>query len=995
MLHTIVRQKKNAWLQTPDCPVTPLLAYIRGRGELRPPQVEAIETYLFLKMEGQNKPLGQLFEDGFFHTDLDLDSLPLSTAARAYLGSHAAARSLFEFARQTAAGTSQPLLPELVKQIQEQPESVPYAAVIGQLFYDTPYPDYLFSLPMGAGKTFLMAAFMYLDLYFALDAPDDPRFAHNFLVLIPNGLKTSLVPSLRTIQHFDPAWVIPPPAADYLRDLLRLEVLDEAKSAKKSNKARNPNAQRVNQHLADPGLMGLVLVVNAEKVVLDRLPDDPDQLELIEKSADERDQQANELRSLIGKLPHLALHIDEVHHAAKDDVLLRKIVTGWQQRGNITAVLGYTGTPYLKTPDKLAVAPGLTLRLTQISNTVYYYPLLEAVRLFLKKPVIKIARQLSSLDIIRQGVREFEATYGRTEYANGTTAKMAIYCSSIERLEEEVFPLLTGELGIAPAAILKFHQGKAATKATASQPARPAYPLAAEARRDFALLDHPLSRKRYVLLVQIGKEGWDCRSLTGVVLAQQGDSPPNMVLQTSCRCLRQVVRGHTETALIWLNEGNATLLNKQLADEQHTSIEELNAARPGAAPAVPRRSRVAHLQLPTLAFYQLRLQHDEQLPDQQPDPALALTALLAGLRQPPYFRQATVETRALAASGGGTAATLATAAPTHYVQALGRTATSLLGWLREITRESFGTLALTALQPYHPQLQALFAAITTAPAPDAAADALPVLNEIFDLDTVRAAVRLAFAPLRELRQHTETIQQHAQLLLAEKLADVPAHPHLYPPAALTAEILRFDQSGRSMAELEAQRLAANERLRAEFRPDPADFFAAQTPDQHRPFPFVVQRKDRSFHYLPYDFRKSGFEQAFLEGILQLPDLDTHDLEVYFNGEGHLTEFRIRCYARPTPGGPWRYVGRYTPDFLVVQRNAAGELHRVLILETKGAGFADQPAFQQRKTFVEGEFLRLNHEKFGYHRFDFLYLPDSTPLPDLLGQLQGRIHAFFV
>lgn len=990
MLHTIVRQKKNAWLQTADCPITSLITYIKGRGELRPPQVEAIETYLFLKIEGRNKPLYQLFEEGFFHTDLNLHDLNLSTPTRTYLSANTAARSLFEFARQPA-NNNQPLMPELVKQIQEQPESVPYSDIIRKLFYDTNYPDYLFSLPMGSGKTFLMAAFMYLDLYFSLDAPDDKRFAHNFLILIPNGLKTSLVPSLRTIEHFDPTWVIPPPVADQLRSMVRLEVLDEAKSAKKSNKARNPNAQRVNHYLAEPGLMGLVLVVNAEKVVLDRLPDDPTQLELIEKSADERDQQANELRNLIGKLPNLALHIDEVHHAAKDDVLLRKIVTGWQQSGNVTAVFGYTGTPYLKTPEKLVVTPSLTLRLTQISNTVYYYPLLDAIRSFLKTPQIKVAHRLDSLDIIRQGVREFEDLYGTKEYANGTTAKMAIYCSSIERLEEVIFPLLTGELGISPDEILKFHQGKAATKAKDDQPAKPGYPISAEARREFALLDHPLSRKRYVLLVQIGKEGWDCRSLTGVILSQQGDSPANMVLQTSCRCLRQVERGQQETALIWLNDANATLLNNQLKEEQHTSIEELNNAQQGATPPVTRHNRVAHLQLPTLEFYQLQLQHDEQLPDQQPDPGQTLADLLAHLRQAPYFRQATVETRHLASTAGSSAATLATAAPTHYVRELGITAVSFVGWLRSIVRDSFGTLALEHLQPYHTQLQALFAALTTkATQPDD----LPLLNEVYDLAAVHAAIRRAFAPLRELRQHTETINQNARLLVAEKLNDVPAHPNLYPSASLTAEILRIDKSGRTIAELETQRLAANERLRAEFKPDPDDFFAPKEPDQHRPFPFVVQRKDHSFHYLPYDFRKSGFEQAFLEGILQLPDLDTRNLEVYFNGEGHLTEFRIRCYSRATPRSQWRYVGRYTPDFLVVQRNAAGELHRILILETKGAGFADQLAFQQRKTFVEGEFLRLNHEKFGYNRFDFLYLPDSTSLPDLLGELQRRIIDFF-
>lgn len=975
MLHTIVRQKKNAWLQSADCPIASIISYIKDKGKLRPPQIEAIETYLFLKIEGQNKPLYQLFEEGFFHTDLDLHTLSLSTPTRTYLNDNVAARSLYEFARQQVNGKM--LMQELVEQIQRHPDSIPYSSIIRQLFYEVSYADYLFSLPMGSGKTFLMAAFMYLDLYFALEAPDDKRFAHNFLILIPNGLKTSLVPSLRTIEHFDPSWVVQPPVADQLRALLRLEVLDESKSGKKSNKARNPNAQRVNHYLAEPGLMGLVLVVNAEKVVLDRLPDDPNQIELIERSADEKDQLANELRNLIGKLPNLALHIDEVHHAAKDDVQLRRIVTRWQQRGNVTTVLGYTGTPYLKRPEMLVVTPTLSLRLTQISNTVYYYPLVQAIRTFLKKPRIQVATHVESLDIIRQGVREFEALYGTMRYAYGATAKMAIYCSSIERLEEVVLPLLAGELGIPAEDILKFHQGNKV------------YSTSSEARREFALLDHPLSRKRYVLLVGIGKEGWDCRSLTGVILSQQGDSPGNMVLQTSCRCLRQVERDQQETALIWLNAANATLLNHQLQEEQHTSIAEINSAGSAGPSLVPRHSRAAQLRLPSLHFYQLQLQHDEQLPDQQPDPGQTLTHLLASLRTAPYFQQATIETRRVAEAdpvGGGTAATLATAAPTTYIHALGASTTSFQGWLRGIIRDSFGFLTAADLLPYHEQLQALFAQLTTAAA---LPGDLPTLNEVFDLSAVEGAIRRAFAPLREFRQHTETIPEEARLLVAEKLNAVPAHPNLYPAAFEADTILRYDASGLTLAEIDTQRLAENtRRLALAATPDPASLFAQ--PAQLLPeMPFRVQRKDQSFHYLPYNFSQSAFELQFLDAVLKLPDLDTHRLEVYFNGERHLTEFRIRCYTRKAAAAPWKYVGLYTPDFLLVQRDADNQLRRVLIIETKGGGYAEQPDFLLRKQFMETEFLRLNPEK-----FEFLYLPDTTLMADLIGQLIGRLTPFF-
>ena len=97
---------------------------------------------------------------------------------------------------------------------------------------------------MGAGKTFLMASFIYLDLYFASNEPANKTFAHNFLVLIPSGLKSSIVPSLKTIENFDPSWVISEPSASNLKKLLKFDILDEQKSAKKAIKRVTPTLKR-------------------------------------------------------------------------------------------------------------------------------------------------------------------------------------------------------------------------------------------------------------------------------------------------------------------------------------------------------------------------------------------------------------------------------------------------------------------------------------------------------------------------------------------------------------------------------------------------------------------------------------------------------------------------------------------------------------------------------------------------------------------------------
>ncbi len=430
MLNNIIERTKQAWLQSANCPVKELIEYIKKKGKLRDTQIEAIETYLFLKIEGENKPLWKLFSEGFFTNAPDLTTLNINQNAREFLQNNKSAHALFDFARQRNGGNST-LLPELERQIINDPTSIDYVQVIKNIFYGVDYSDYLMSLPMGAGKTYLMASIIYLDLYFANNEPENGIFAHNFLVLIPSGLKSSIVPSLRSIENFDPTWVIPEPAASELKRLLKFEILDESKSTKKSNRVVNPNAGKVNACLPNP--FGKVFVVNAEKVILDRL-EVTNQLQVFEKTADEQDKQANELRNLIGKIPNLSILIDEVHHAATSDIKLRQVVNKWQAEGNITTILGFSGTPYLSKADKIQVNESAFFKLTQITNTVYYYPLVTAIKMFLKTPRVKIGHKLDRFQIIRKGIEDFKESFGEKRYGNGTIAKIAIYCTNIEVL---------------------------------------------------------------------------------------------------------------------------------------------------------------------------------------------------------------------------------------------------------------------------------------------------------------------------------------------------------------------------------------------------------------------------------------------------------------------------------------------------------------------------------------------------------------------------------
>ena len=82
-------------------------------------------------------------------------------------------------------------------------------------------------------------------------------------------------------------------------------------------------------------------------------------------------------------------------------------------------------------------------------------------------------------------------------------------------------------------------------------------------------------------------------------------------------------------------------------------------------------------------------------------------------------------------------------------------------------------------------------------------------------------------------------------------------------------------------------------------------------------PLEVDNRNKSFHYLPYNFGQSGFEQNTFKDILKLSAFKDGNLEIYYNGDRGLTEFKIKCYKNNLSA--WYYIGMYTPDFLIIQR----------------------------------------------------------------------------
>lgn len=605
MFYKIIERKRDEWLNSPCCVVSDLISYIERQHRMRDAQIESIKTYLFLKIECKNQPLWELFASGKFNST-NVDDLEVNRATREILEANPAALALWEYAS-ISDENGNVNSSKIVAAIKKAPDSIDYTGVIKELFFNVTYPDYLFSIPMGAGKTYLMAALIYLNLYFALAEPDNPIFAHNFILFVPSGLKSSIVPSLRDIQNFNPLWILPDPVASNLKSLIQYEWLQESSSASKSNIVKNPNARKISMHTANPNLMGLVAVTNAEKVILDRVDNNFSIDESLLKSLpeDERKEyeatrQANELREQIGKIPGLCVLIDEVHHAS-DDQKLRKVVNKWTEQSNFNSVLGFSGTPNMDPASRIKITDELSVKCTQYANVVTYYPLINGIGNFLKIPTVRHAN-LDSTEIISRGLREFFDKYAETVYSNGTSAKVAIYAPKIKDLEEDIYPTacaICAELGINPTeSILKYHKGNSD------------YQIDEDAQFEFSTLDSPTSKKRIILLVGIGREGWNCKSLTGVILSQRNSCPQNMVLQISCRCLREVDNARKETALIWLNKFNADKLNQQLQEQQYTTITEFGGKKLDDLVTLNRYSRMERLKLPPIDYYQININYN-------------------------------------------------------------------------------------------------------------------------------------------------------------------------------------------------------------------------------------------------------------------------------------------------------------------------------------------------------------------------------------------------
>ncbi len=560
-----------------------ILEYIERTNKLRQPQIEAIQTRLWLKFVGQNKTLSDLVIEGYL-TDEEL------ARQYDYLSSFEVLSPTQQFfvafaKSNNATGLAQWAMSNERKQSEWEDD-------LRKLLGDKEYPNRVHSLPMGAGKTYLMAAFIYLDLHFSRLLPNNECFAHNFIVLAPHSSKTAILPSLKTIRDFNPEWILPKYDAEQVQSELHTEILDSPRAKKNSMQVNNPNLDKVNR-MMQMYKRGLVFITNAEKVVLEKIQYSTDELEVnFGRKTKYEVKTHNELRDCMANIPALSVFLDEAHHTytitANEEKKLRLAVKVLSGKGNLREVDGFSGTPFNESKINIG---SYTVKTKQLQDVLYNYPLAMGIGVFLKTP--KVVSRVGTRDesFVAAALDEFFADYD-VNYADGTKSKIAFYCPSIEVLNEDIL-----------LAVQKWYDKNRPSKndevlsyyaKQSGKEANKKYVLPPEALADFHSLDSSHSKKRVVLLVAVGREGWDCRSLTAVALPRE-TTTTNFVLQTSCRCLREVVCAKNEKALIYLGQGNYEILNAQLKEVHGISVDQFQSGDSGRMLITPQKSPLGKL----------------------------------------------------------------------------------------------------------------------------------------------------------------------------------------------------------------------------------------------------------------------------------------------------------------------------------------------------------------------------------------------------------------
>ena len=525
---------------------------------LRVPQFEALEVYVFLKEFCDNKKLFEIFQEWYDRTGV--------FEGRLYAGvnSRTGVADLFGVIEDDSPADGRETDKGTFKRVFEQIKAM-----------EQIYPNYIFALTMGLGKTVLMATTIFYEFLLANKYPRNPRYCHNALVFAPDK---TVLQSLREIQTFDKSKVIPAEYLSWLEANLKFHFLDE--NGDSLNAIENSNFN--------------IIISNTQKIILkrERKAKTPMQ-ELFSSDAgkyyksltnkwqrlaeengddpidDDVSLMTNQRFSKLIRLKQLGVYVDEAHHvfgsklsedlmtsskATSLRVTINELAANLAKTGSqVVACYNFTGTPYV----------GNRL----LPEVVYSYGLREAIdNCYLKKtdPVAFKNIKDNTLAFCRQSIKDFWTKIGQVR-VEGVLPKMAFFASTIDELQNELRPAVEKVLGELNIPISKILVNVGDDKITTN-----------DDLREFKNLDTLASDKQFILLVNKGKEGWNCRSLFSVAMHREPKSTV-FVLQAAMRCLRQI--GDIQhTALLYLSEENVKILDAELQSNFNMTLDDMTAA---------------------------------------------------------------------------------------------------------------------------------------------------------------------------------------------------------------------------------------------------------------------------------------------------------------------------------------------------------------------------------------------------------------------------------
>lgn len=510
---------------------------------LRQPQFEALEIYVFLKEFLGNAKVEEIFQQWFEKQGRFADR-----AEGGVVSGSANQVGLFD------------------KITQDQ-----YKAVFAAMRKNSrAYPNYIFALTMGTGKTILMATCIFYEFLLGNKFEKDARYCHNALVFAPDK---TVLQSLKEIESFDLNYVVPPEYVNFLTTHLRFHYLEEAGTSLDTlDRSRFniivSNTQKIilkRQH-KDKTFVDKLFGATGEALSATGVYADAADLYNFDQPEEEGELTTNQRFEKLRRLEQLGIYVDEAHHAfgkvlAKDmgvgaketDTSLRATIdilaASLSAAGTrVVACYNYTGTPYVGRE----VLP----------EVVYAYGLKEAIdKGFLKKVTLHGYANTRTDEFVDIAIESFLTGSGELR-PEGMLPKLAFFAATVEELTEELKPAVERVLvkhGISTSRILvNVGDNKITTN---------------DDIREFNRLDTEGSEKQFILLVNKGREGWNCRSLFGVGLFREPKSKV-FVLQATMRCLRAIGQAQ-HTGHVFLSEGNLKTLNDELLQNFRISVDEL------------------------------------------------------------------------------------------------------------------------------------------------------------------------------------------------------------------------------------------------------------------------------------------------------------------------------------------------------------------------------------------------------------------------------------